>query len=186
MNLLTPIMANWLKLSTALLMSLLVVLFVTPAQAAPEDNFGRLFSTQAERRNLDVLRQNQQLKVISPQDIQPEISESVAPVNLPEPVTMQGFVKRSDGASTLWINNQAVQENTQVDEVQIGRLNQRAGGVGAESLNIKIPANGKQVQLKPGQIYEPEANQIKELKLQAKEKQLRLEETGVIGSETAP
>ncbi|MDP3742861.1 MAG: hypothetical protein Q8Q76_00765, partial [Methylotenera sp.] len=95
---------------------------------------------------------------------------------------------RSDGASTLWINNQAVQEDSAIDNVQIGRLKgqQNKAGAGSDSLNVKIPANGKQVQLKPGQVYEPEANQIKELRLQAKEKQLRLEETGVIGSEFAP
>ncbi len=152
-------LSNALKIIRAVLLTWLMVTFSPLVEAVSEDNFGRLFSTQAERRSLDVLRQNQQLKVITPQDVQPETVESVAPVSLPKPVTMQGFVKRSDGASTLWINNKAIQENTQLDDVQIGRLNQRTEGKNAESINIKIPANGKQVQLKPGQIYEPEANQ---------------------------
>jgi len=101
---------------------------------------------------------------------------------------LQGYVKRSDGTkSTLWINNQPVQEDSMLDNVQIGRLNQRGSSKkavyvkgGADSLEIKIPANGKHIRLKAGQVYEPETNQIKELKTVEKEKRLNLEETGVI------
>jgi hypothetical protein len=56
----------------------------------------------------------------------------------------------------------------------------------SDSLNVKIPATGKHIRLKAGQIYEPETNQIKELRQLEKEKQLRLEETGVVGNEISP
>lgn len=181
-------LTNTLKMITTLLTTLLMASFFTSAQAAPDDDFGRLFSRQNERKNLDVLRQNQKLKVITPQDTQPDPLAITAPPELPNPITMQGYVKRSDGASTLWINNQAVQEDSAIDNVQIGRLKGRKNkaGTGSDSINVKIPANGQQVQLKAGQVYMPETDQIVELKTVEKAKRLNLEETGVVGSEVSP
>lgn len=151
-----------------------------PLQAAAEDDLGRLFSNQAERKRLDILRQNQKLIVASPQKSTP-----LAPVAdvLPEPITLQGYVKRSDGSTTLWINNKTVQENSIQNDIEIGRLTKQKNSAksGSDSLNVRIPVTGKNVRLKPGQVYEPETNRIVESRLLEKEKQLRLEETGVIG-----
>lgn len=147
-----------------------------------EEDFGRLFSRPQERKNLDYLRKNQPLKIIKQEDAA-EIDTMVeaAPIVLPEPIKLQGYVKRSDGQkSTLWINDQAVQEDSVVDDVSIGKLTGRGKNT-AEGLDVKIPANGKQLRLKAGQVYEPDTNQIKELKTLEKEKQIYLEETGVIG-----
>jgi len=182
-------MKNTMK-SLTLFFSLILTasagLFAVHTHAVAEEDFGRLFSRPNERKNLNVLRQNQKLKVITPQDIvQPDPAISAAPPELPDPVTLQGFVKRSDGTSTLWINNKAVQESSAVDNVQIGKLHQQRGGVGADSdsLNVRIPANGKQVRLKAGQVYMPESNQIREMRIIEKEKRLNLEETGMISSD---
>lgn len=172
----------------SLLVGFLVSAFVTQVQAAPNDDFGRLFSRPEERKNLDYLRQNQPLKTVSPaENLQSGSALEAAPLELPDPITLQGYVKRSDGTkSTLWINNHPVQEDSTVDNVQIGKLNQRGHsnlGGSPEGLDVKIPANGKRIRLKAGQIYEPETNQIKELKTVEKEKQLNLEETGLIGGD---
>lgn len=165
--------------------SSLAGLALEQVQAAPNDNLGRLFSRPNERNNLDYLRQNQKLKIITPQT-EPQIENISDPVQaeLPAPITLQGYVKRSDGTkSTLWINNQAVQEDSTVDNVQVGRLNKRGNSTG-DALNLKIPANGKHIRLKAGQVYEPETNKIKELKTLEKEKRLNLEETGGIGDDS--
>ncbi|MBA3695978.1 MAG: hypothetical protein H0W85_04270 [Methylotenera sp.] len=162
-----------------LLVILLVNGLVGLVHAASDDGFGRLFSRPNERNNLDILRQNQKLKIAAPEPI--DTGVEAPPVKLPEPITLQGYVKRSDGSkSTLWINNQAVQEDSTVDDVKIGRLNKR-GTSNQEALDLKIPANGTNVRLKAGQVYEPETNQIRELKTVEKEKQLNLEEAGIIG-----
>lgn len=173
------------KIAVTSLIALLVSLLTIPLQAAPNDDFGRLFSRPSERKNLDIMRQNQKLKVITQQDLQRESSTENEPVELPEPVTLQGYVKRSDGSTTLWVNSKPVQENSAVDDVEIGHLTKQQGVVknSSDSLNVKIPATGKRIRLKAGQIYEPETNQIKELRQLEKEKQLRLEETGVVGSD---
>lgn len=169
----------------SLIVSLLTGLFVAQLQAAPNDNLGRLFSRPNERNNLDNLRQNQKLKTISPQaNPQPDVMVDTAPPELPDPITLQGYVKRSDGTkSTLWINNQAVQEDSTVDNVQIGRINKQGfskKGASTEGVEVKIPANGKRVQLKAGQMYAPETNKIVEMQVVEKAKRLRLEEAGVI------
>ena len=67
---------------------LLLGLAIPKVHAAPGDNLGRLFSRPMERNNLDVLRQNQKLKVIVPQEnTAPEIEEKAAPEELPDPIT---------------------------------------------------------------------------------------------------
>lgn len=168
-----------MKKISLILTMLLVNGWVTSASAASDDGFGRLFSRANERNNLDILRQNQKLKVVTSDSAEPSVE---APqMELPAPITLQGYVKRSDGSkSTLWINNQPVQEDSNLDDVKIGRLNKR-GGSSQEGLDVKIPAIGKNIRLKAGQVYEPETNQIREF--QTLEKQLNLEETGVIGDD---
>lgn len=170
------------KIVIFLLGSATVSLLLNAPSANANDDYGRLFSRPSERKNLDYLRQNQKLKVISPQDKVQAEPTAVNPVELPAPVTLQGYVKRSDGASTLWVNNKVVQENSAVDDVQIGKLNTQTGTTQArDGLNLKIPANGKQIRLKAGQMYVPETDQIRELKTVEKAKRMNLEETGVIG-----
>jgi hypothetical protein len=174
-----------MKRLLALFSLMLTSLLVTPLQAAPNDNFGRLFSRPAERTNLDNLRQNQKLKLISPQDSPQSDATAVATTPaLPDPITLQGYVKRGDGTkSTLWINHQAVEEDSMVNNVQIGRLNKRGfskKGASTEGVDVKIPANGKRVKLKAGQMYDPETNQVIEMHVVEKAKRLNLEETGVI------
>ena len=172
------------KMRLSLLAGLLISILTLQVQAEVAGQFGRLFTKPSERTNLNVLRQSQQLKVVTLQD-KPDSEDGAEAESaaLPNPVTLQGYVKRSDGASTLWINKQAVQEDSRVDDVKIGRLNQQGfskKGTGVEGVDVKIPANGKKIHLKAGQMYEPETNQIIELQVVEKAKRLNLEETGVI------
>lgn len=171
---------------TALIVFVLPVFMagVMPMQVRAEDDFGRLFSSPAERKKLDMLRKSQQLIATTPQQ---NISSQLSDVELPEPITMQGYVKRSDGATTLWINNKTVHENSTQDQVEIGRLNKpkHSSHDAADSLTVRIPATGKNVRLKAGQQYDPENDRIVELKLLEKEKQLRMQETGFIGGSDA-
>jgi hypothetical protein len=178
-----PSITSSYKIFASLLTGVLISLFALQVQAEPNSEFGRLFSKPNERSNLNILRQNQKLKPISAPEAQPETILNVEPAAQTEPITLQGYVKRSDGTSTLWINNQAVQENSAVNNVKIGRLNKRGfsqKGASTEGVDVKIPASDKHIRLKAGQMYEPESNQIVEMQLVEKAKRLRLEETGVI------
>ena len=177
------------KMLASLLIGLFISLMTTQVQAEPNNEFGRLFSKPNERSNLNILRQNQKLKPIGTPEVQPEVELNAEPAAPTEPITLQGYVKRSDGTSTLWINNQAVQENSTVDNVKIGRLNKRGfskKGASTEGVDVKIPASGKHIRLKAGQMYEPESNQIVELQVVEKAKRLSLEESGVIDGDAPP
>lgn len=184
--------------SCRILSSLLISLSITllslqsHAETSIESNqpLGRLFSKPIERSNLNVIRQNQKLKTITAADAQqPATITEATPVELPDPITLQGYVKRNDGAAnTLWINGQAVQENSSIDHVKIGKLNQKGfskKGASTEGVDVKIPANGRQIRLKAGQMYEPENNKIYEMQVVEKAKRLSLEQSGTIGDSDA-
>ena len=121
---------------------------------------GRLFTSPAERSNLDYLRQTKK-KLIAPVII--DAAETVeapeaSPIVLPDAVNLQGYVKRNDGKQgTVWVNNQALQENSRNKEVTVGRLSDSSNRV-----PIKLSANGRRLNLKAGQVYDPESNRVRE------------------------
>lgn len=117
---------------------------------------GRLFTSPSERSNLDYLRQTKKLnapvKVDAPAEAEP------APIVLPNAVNLQGYVKRNDGKQgTVWVNNQALQENSGNKDVVVGKLSEDSNRV-----PIKLSANGKRLTLKAGQVYDPETNRVRE------------------------
>ena len=134
----------------------LTLLSINVALAA--EPMGRLFTSPAERSNLDYLRltkKNEPLKAESPVL---EAGTAPAPVVLPDAVNLQGYVKRNDGKqSTVWVNNQALQENSRNKAVTVGKLSD-----GSNRVPIKLSANGKRLNLKAGQVYDPESNQVLE------------------------
>lgn len=128
---------------------------INSAQAAQP--IGRLFSTPAERNSLNYLRQTKKVLVVNPAQ-EPTLKTEPVPLVLPDAINMQGYVKRSDGKQgTVWINNQALQENSGNKEVQVGSLPENGNRV-----PLKLPANGRRLTLKAGQVYEPENNRVTE------------------------
>jgi hypothetical protein len=119
---------------------------------------GRLFSTPEERSHLDSLRE---AKKNQPMESETVVEQNVIerrPLVLPEVINMQGYVKRNDGKdSTVWINGEAMQENTGNKDVRVGKL-----PANSNHIPIRIPANGQQLSLKAGQVYDPESNRIRE------------------------
>jgi hypothetical protein len=121
------------------------------------ESIGRLFTSPAERSNLDYLRQTR--KISAPVKVEsPVEAAEPALIVLPNAVNLQGYVKRNDGKhGTIWINNQALQENSGNKDVQVGRLSENSNRV-----PIKLSANGKRLNLKAGQVYDPENNRVRE------------------------
>ena len=149
------------------MMKFFILLFIFFSQlvfgqlALAAEPIGRLFTSPAERSNLDYLRQTKK-KLIAPVTID-AAAETVeapeaAPIVLPDAVNLQGYVKRNDGKQgTVWVNNQALQENSGNKEVQVGRLSE-----GSNRVPIKLSANGRRINLKAGQVYDPENNRVRE------------------------
>ena len=132
--------------------------FISLSQlAVAAEPIGRLFTSPVERSNLDYLRQTRKLN--APVKIEePSDALEAAPIVLPEAVNLQGYVKRNDGKeSTVWVNNQALQENSSNKDVAIGRLSEQGNRV-----PLKLSRNGKRLNLKAGQVYDPETNKVRE------------------------
>ena len=150
-----------MRLFTLSLLMISQIAFLQAAHAAQDlqsaQGMGRLFSSPAERSTLNYLRQTKKALVIAP--VQEFIQQAEpAPVVLPEAISMQGYVKRSDGKQgTVWINNQAMQENSGNKDVQVGRLPENGNRI-----PLKLPANGRRLTLKAGQVYDPENNRVTE------------------------
>lgn len=140
------------------LLSLLLFsqLFFSPFVLAAEP-IGRLFTSPAERSNLNYLRQTK--KLIMPVKVdEPAETLEVTPIVLPDAVNLQGYVKRHDGKDgTVWVNNQMMQENSSNKDVAVGNLTDYSNRV-----PIKLSGNGKQLNLKAGQVYDPETNRVRE------------------------
>ena len=140
---------------------ILAATMFTAHVASAAEPIGRLFTSPAERSNLDYLRQTKK-KLIAPVIIDASAetiyAPAPAPIVLPEAVNLQGYVKRNDGKQgTVWVNNQALQENSGNKEVQVGKLSE-----GSNRVPIKLSANGKRLNLKAGQVYDPESNRVRE------------------------
>ncbi len=151
---------------------------LAPATVVGAEDFGRLFTTPAERANLDRLRKTTQLPKIVPD--QPAEVEAGPVVS--SPVSVEGYVKRSDGKkSTVWVNNTPVQEDSDSGGVTVGKLRRESNQV-----PIKLSTTGKSLSLKAGQVYDPETNSVLEINAHAKKMAKdETEDSGTIGTNPA-
>ena len=140
-------------------MRILFLILVLCAQSAwAAESIGRLFTSPAERSDLDYLRQTKKNLPVKAESPMQESTVEAAPIVLPDAINLQGYVKRNDGKQgTVWVNNKAMQENTGNKDVQVGKLPSDGNRV-----PIRLPANGKNLTLKAGQVYDPENNRVRE------------------------
>ncbi len=145
------------------MMRLLTLIVLLSAQslsiqiAIADEPVGRLFSTPAQRSQLDALRAAKRNQPAVPVEtvVQPTVIKR-KPIVLPDTVNVQGYVKRTDGKKgTVWVNGKAIQERSGNKDVQVGQLSKHGNRV-----PIRIPANGKRLRLKAGEIYDPQSNKI--------------------------
>jgi len=116
----------------------------TPVAApAQGERPGRLFFTPAQRASLDVARSQRARAALATDKTEQE----AAPV--PQTITYGGVLRRSDGKTTVWINNQPVHDRESAGAATIvGRV--RSDG----SVTLQVPQSGRSVILKPGQSVE--------------------------------
>lgn len=155
---------------------LLIALMLLPGVTVAADSLGRLFTTPAERASLDYLRQTKKVEVLEAD----KPAEMEAAPAVPSSISIQGYVKRSDGKKgTVWVNQIPMQESSGTDEVQVGKLRPDSNQV-----QLKLPANGKSLSLKAGQVYVPETDSISEINARSKAASPDVDEnTGTIGTD---
>jgi hypothetical protein len=155
---------------------LLIALMLLPGVTVAADSLGRLFTTPAERASLDYLRQTKKVEVLETD----KPAEMEAAPTVPSSISVQGYVKRSDGKKgTVWVNQIPMQESSGTDEVQVGKLRPDSNQV-----QLKLPTNGKSLNLKAGQVYVPETDSISEINAHSKAAPPDADEnTGTIGTD---
>ena len=138
-------------LLAAPLATLLATLLVATG-AHGDETLGRLFTTPAERAALDDARRQKLL----PAAPAPEPPPAVPP---PQFVTINGVVKRSDGQSTIWVNDKPVRGAQTTDGVTVlgpGPAGDRG------SVALKLPESGRDVRIKVGQRLDAVSGQVQE------------------------
>jgi len=126
-------------LSCLALMLIFIVLPV-PADELTAPVFGRLFTTDKERQQIDRYRSRK----LTPSEQTSATNQSEKPT-VPPTIIMQGFVKRSDGKNVVWVNDENTLNN---------RLKQKGIRVNTQKIHdnqVNLSVAGKRVTLKPGQ-----------------------------------
>jgi len=132
---------DW-KISLTFCCALAAALTSVPAPA--QERLGRLFFTPAQRASLDVARSQRARAALSTEKTE---EDTAAPV--PQTITYSGVLRRSDGNTTVWINNQPVNDRESAGAAAI------VGGVRPDgSVTLQVPQSGRSVILKPGQSVE--------------------------------
>lgn len=116
------------------------LLLATGAAQAQTPQLGRLFHTPEQRHQLDIARG---LAAAPPAPPVPPAPAPQTAAPAPAPVTVNGFVRRSAGRSTVWINQ----------EYKEARAAQFSGPPQAPQVTLNLPGGGK-VRLKPGQTVD--------------------------------
>ena len=124
----------------------LAVLLLLIAGAAQADELGRLFFTPAERAALDARRKAR-------------VPDRPAAAVIISPVTrIDGYVKRSEGPSTVWMNGESVLEGSP-DAPRIHATARSGDG----RVSVPVGDNGRRVELKPGEAIDRGNGEVKDV-----------------------
>jgi hypothetical protein len=118
----------------ALLISVLLGVFGSTCHA---QQLGRLFFTDDQRAALDARR-----KARVPD------KPAAAPVVASPTTRLDGFVKRSDGPPTVWVNGEPLPENVRP---------------GDRTVSVPVGDSGSRVELKPGQVLDRGTGEVKDV-----------------------
>jgi hypothetical protein len=128
-----------MKPASLLLIALFCLLDSTQASA---QEFGRLFFTPEQRAALDARRKAR-------------IPDKPAAAVVASPTTrMDGYVKRSGGPSTVFLNGEAVVETSQPDSPRVPR------GKSEDKVSVPVGDGGVRVPLKPGEVLDSGSGEV--------------------------
>lgn len=130
------------QMMARLAMSCVVVALAAPAAAA-DAPLGRLFFTPSQRASLDVARSQRTRAAVATE----RIEEEAQPV--PQTITYGGMVRRSDGRTTVWLNDRAIDDRNPAGKSTIVRRVRPDGAV-----TLEVPQSNRRVELKVGQSVE--------------------------------
>jgi len=124
--------------------------------AAPVSaDIGRLFFSPAERAALDRARREADAPPVAessaPQtESVPQMMEPSAPIVRPA-ITIDGYVRRSDGSETLWVNG----ENSYDGDLASSNIKPLSATVRGHKVRLIPLEEDTVILLKPGESYDP-------------------------------
>ncbi len=128
-------------MSARLLLSVLLM----AAGAANAADLGRMFFTPAQRAALDAARKQNVRVDFGDDDSEKSTTPAAAPA--PRNVSVNGLIQRSDGNSTVWLNNKPVSSGNAAGV----NISTRKGDT---RVQLSVPDSGRSVDLKVGQTVE--------------------------------
>lgn len=111
--------------------------------------FGRVFTTQEERKILDDWRRNGN---VPEENVEAAATEKTVQKSFLKKIELSGYMLREDGSAMVWINGKSELSSTG-DTVKTSNPN---------SGTLSVYHKGKRARLKPGQAWMVEENQVKE------------------------
>lgn len=124
---------------------LLLLAFVLPAAPAQAQELGRLFFTPEQRAALDARRKAR-------------VPDKPAAAAVVSPTTrLDGYVKRSQGPSTVWVNGEG-QLETSPEAPRIGATRRDDGRV-----SIGVGESGARIGLRPGEVLDRGTGEVRDL-----------------------
>ena len=125
--------------------ALFACIFVLLSGQAIGQELGRLFFTPEQRSSLDARRKAR-------------IPDKPAAVVAESPVTkLEGYVSRSGGKSTIWVNGEPIPEGTQPDGLRV-----RPQRGNSTRVTVDIGENENQIDLKIGQSFDRGTGEVRD------------------------
>ena len=130
------------------------------------DDLGRLFTTPEERQMLEALRNQPRRAEAPPEPLEPEV---LAPKPPPvQSVRVDGFVSRSRGNNTVWING----TNSLTGDLRSHQVGVNVRGIRGQTVPVRVQNSPVGVGLKPGQSYDPSASRVVDLYQEANDAEM--------------
>jgi hypothetical protein len=123
-----------------------------PVFAQGAEEFDRLFTSRATRKQLNQARE-QYSSLVQGHDVETgEFEEKIFPE-----IHVKGLIVRNDGSSEIWVND----SNTLGKSRASRDLQSGARRIDGQRIRVTL-SDGETVTLKPGQIYTPDSQQVLE------------------------
>ena len=123
---------------------LLAAFLLVAAQTCPAQELGRLFFTPEERAALDARRRARV----------PDKPAAAAVVASPT-TKLDGYVTRSRGPSTVWVNGEPLPEGS-ADAPRIGRSQEGR-------VSVPVGEGGRRAGLKPGEVIDRGTGEVRDV-----------------------
>lgn len=123
---------------------LALLLALLPAGAAPAQELGRLFFTPEQRAALDARRAAR-------------LPDKPAAVAESPTTRVDGYVKRSSGKSTVWVDGEAMPDGLQIEGLRVQRGNDPT------RVTVTVGEDGRRIVLRIGETLDRATGEVKDV-----------------------